>query len=72
MPNYKYTCIVCDKTWLQTLPISFNPKDRVGCPVKICHGSGQRKIIGANSIKMGKETLGDWYKKKTGKELLGG
>jgi hypothetical protein len=36
----------------------------------MCGGQSSRIIVSSN-FSMKKETLGDWYKKNTGKELFG-
>ena len=70
MPNYKYACEVCGASWNVPLPISSDPKNKITCKYRRCHGKASRRIIGGD-FKTEKETFGDWYKKKTGKELLG-
>ena len=58
-------------TWTVDMPISSDPGEKIMCNFMRCTGSGERRIIGANSIKMERQTFGDWYKKETGRELLG-
>ena len=70
MPNYKYICNVCGGSWRKEMPISSDPKEKILCNFSRCHGRGERRIIGG-SFKVERETLGDWYKKETGRELLG-
>jgi len=72
MPNYKYICNVCGGSWTAAMPITSDPKEKIKCNFRRCHGKGERRIIGSNKIQMKKETLGEWYKKETGKELFGG
>lgn len=68
MPNYKYVCVECEYTEFVELPISYDPKALFACGS--CGFKMTRRIIGGN-FKIGKETLGAWYKKKTGKEFMG-
>ncbi len=70
MPNYKFMCDTCGASWSENLPISSNPKEKIVCKHRMCLGQASRKITTPN-FSMKKETLGDWYKKNTGKELLG-
>ncbi len=70
MPNYKYTCSSCNHCKIIELPISCDPK-KIFCCDSCYTGNMTRKIIGSNNFTIGKETLGDWYKKETGRELLG-
>lgn len=71
MPNYKYHCELCDHTKIVNLPMSSDPKLGILCD-HCANESMVRKIIGpADSIKF-RDTLGRWFKNKTGKELLGG
>lgn len=70
MPKYKYACSSCGWSDIMSLPISCDPKKMFCC--SSCYtGNMTRKIIGSNSIQVKKETFGEWYKKNTGKELLG-
>jgi len=71
MPNYKYACNVCGASWTVAMPMSSDPSEKIICKYRRCHGEADRRIIGSNSIKMERETLGKWYKQQTGKELLG-
>lgn len=71
MPNYSYKCMDCGFAKTITLPISFSPKKLLDCAG--CLGSSmERKIIMGSYFNMSDgHTLGQWYKNKTGKELLG-
>jgi len=71
MPRYKYHCDLCGGTWNADLPISSDPKEKINCSFMRCDGKGERRIIGSNAIHIERETLGKWYKKETGKDLLG-
>lgn len=74
MPNYLYKCEYCGGRFQQTLPISSDPKEKFPCNLTDCdaeHNSAYRVIGPGSSFKMGRETLGKWFKNETGKELLG-
>ncbi len=71
MPNYLYRCGKCDFKDMIELPISWDPGKSLSCDN--CHeqGSMTRRMT-TSSFTMGNDnTLGKWYKKNTGKELLG-
>jgi len=75
MPEYKYECNDCNFAWYEKLQISSDPKATIDCP--FCGKDGSRKIgfkdINKKNqivIKKG-TTVGDWFKKETGKDLLG-
>ncbi len=70
MPNYKYFCDRCGASWSENLTIGSDPKEKKTCKHMMCGGQASRKITTPN-FSMKKETLGDWYKKNTGKKLLG-
>lgn len=67
MPDYKYKCDVCDGFFIETLPISFSPETKIQCQ---CGGMASRRIMGPTFIMNKPNTLGKWYKKETGKELM--
>ena len=69
MPNYKYACDACGGSWTVAMSISSDPKEKITCRYLKCNGIGSRRIIGGN-FNIGKETLGKWYKKNTGKDLF--
>jgi len=71
MPNYIYKCTAreCGKRLERTLPISFDPTIAVICD---CGGDSRRIIGASSSFVIERETLGKWYRNKTGKDLLGG
>jgi len=69
MPNYRYKC-ECGYEDTFALPISSDPKDLEACPE--CPGIMYRIITSTATVVQPKETLGEWFKKQTGKELLGG
>lgn len=77
MPEYKYKCKECKLEWYEKLPISTDPQGNLEC--EECGGVATRRIGFKPSevrsstrivMKRG-STLGDWYKKETGKDLLG-
>lgn len=78
MPEYRYKCNKCENDFFTELPISFNPEEKLDCVIQDCDGTSSRKFgfrhsENKNSIVVkNSKTLGDWYKKNTGKELLGG
>ena len=72
MPNYLYKCNVCEGYTEIHLPISYDPQAIILCHIsKDCKGKLERKISGSNEFKIWRDTLGKWYKKNTGKELMG-
>lgn len=81
MPAYKYKCTECKDEIILTLPISTDPKLTFECRTWYgdrnsgfsCMGDLKRGIIahGTRYVKT-KDRLGDWYKNKTGEELMGG
>jgi predicted nucleic acid-binding Zn ribbon protein len=71
MPNYKYLCNICGGTWTAAMKLDSDPTEKIKCNFRMCNGKGERRIIGDTNISVKKETLGGWYKKETGKELLG-
>lgn len=70
MPRYKYVCGRCSHNEVIELPISCSPK-KIFCCSDCGVGNMTRRIIGSNSIAVKRETLGEWYKKNTGKDFLG-
>lgn len=68
MPNYRYKCN-CGYEETVMLPISSDPKLPEECPD--CLGD-MKRVITSSTFKMERDTLGKWFKKKTGKDLLGG
>lgn len=70
MPNYKYKCEMCEHEEIYFLPISSDPAKVLPCPVCSLNMMS-RKVIGKNSFNV-KESFGKWYKRKTGKDLMGG
>jgi putative FmdB family regulatory protein len=71
VPNYQYKCEMCKHEEVFTLPMSTDPNAPLECPAcKLTMMT--RRIMNVNFICNTKESLGKWYKRKTGKELLGG
>lgn len=72
MPRYVYKCLMCSEKEIVELPISFDPAKHLDCPS--CSGGLLERRIGMRPdfVPRTTEYLGDWYKKKTGEELLGG
>lgn len=67
MPDYKYKCETCERIFNEMMPISFSPDVKIPCR---CGGLASRRI-GFSSFIMNKpNTLGKWFKKETGKELM--
>lgn len=59
------------------LPMSFPPDKKVDCCLINCPGLAERRIgfqniDKQNTIVIPRETLGRWFKNKTGRKLLGG
>jgi 2-phospho-L-lactate transferase/gluconeogenesis factor (CofD/UPF0052 family) len=72
MPNYSYKCSKCSTIEARLLPMSTDPQATFGCSKEGCDGRQHRIIAGDYQINMARDTVGKWYKKQTGKELLGG
>ena len=68
MPNYRYKC-ECGHEETVMLPMSSDPELPEECPE--CLGDMHRRIS-SPTVVMPRETLGRWFKDKTGRELLGG
>ena len=71
MPNYKYKCEMCQNEETLSLPISTDPNKPLTCSVCNLDMLIRRPIIASFNMN-GKESLGGWYKRKTGGDLLGG
>lgn len=69
MPNYKYIC-ECKEELIITMSIKTDPDIVIPCPK--CKLSMKRVFQAPTDIKVEKNTLGNWYKRKTGKELMDG
>lgn len=71
MPNYLYKCKECDAEERMELVISTDPNSVFSCLRPLCNGEMTRRIS-VSQFTMKASSLGAWYKKETGKELLGG
>ena len=69
MPNYTYKCFKCEHQDVFTLPISTDPGQTFSC---LKCDDEMHRIIAKPTIVVPRETLGRWFKDKTGRELLGG
>lgn len=70
MPNYLYRCDLCGDEKIFNLSIMTNPRECILCEhCALC--SMERRICPPSHVAMKKSTLGAWFKKKTGRELLG-
>jgi len=74
MPNYLYKCEHCKHVVDITLPLSYDPKKTVNSPghKNVCFGVFKRIMRSPSTFTLKKARLGDWFKKQTGEELLGG
>lgn len=71
MPKYKYRCDGCKALEIFELPISTDPNKLFCCGY--CEVGNMKRIISnQTTFSFSRDTVGKWYKKKTGKELLGG
>lgn len=70
MPNYKYQCDECEHLEWKVLSMSSDPSIRLVCPQ--CGAEAMsRRIVAPSNIVVERETLGKWYKKRTGREFMG-
>lgn len=78
MPNYLYKCEICEADTILNLPLSSDSSKKYPCifadsAANSCPGEMTRRIFPVQSgFIMKRGTLGEWYKRETGKELLGG
>lgn len=72
MPTYRYKCDMCGKEEDIFLPISSDPNKPLPCPECGLELMTRRISNKHTFVCNQSETLGKWYKRKTGKELLGG
>lgn len=79
--RYKYKCTECKEEVFKDLPISTDPKKTFECKTWYgdrntgfsCMGDLERRMIAHGTMHVKTvERVGDWYKNKTGEELLGG
>lgn len=71
MPNYKYVCTRCNCTKFYDMSIGVDPRQTLCCE-ECSLGNMERRISLPEKFSGIIYTkLGDWYKNKTGKELMG-
>lgn len=70
MPNYRYVCNQCKAEKIVNLPIASNPDEGLLCDSCSILSMERRIHVGEKPVVF-KDTLGRWYKRMTGKELLG-